>query len=252
MGTRRAAVAFVWLVACGGGGSAPDAGTPDAGAPDAVSSVAVTGRVLDWINRQPQAGVTVTVEDHPEIPMVVTGADGRYRVEGVSPGSQVRLRCEKDEYVPLLTRMFSVGETDYETYDGQIFDALASRDAVDLTGTILGEPYDPELGGVVLRLQDADSGDPIADATVAMTTTGHAPLYFNQNDFPDPELTATSASGLAVLHNYEIAAGDVSVDHPTLTECSAVGADAPPLPLTVDVLPDTTTWIPIQCAAPSL
>ncbi len=244
--------AFVWLAACGGGGSEPDAGVPDAGAPDAVSSVDITGRVLDWINRQPQAGVAVTVEDHPEIPMVLTGADGRYRVQGVPPNSQVRLRCEKDEYVPLLTRMLSVGETEYATYDGQIFDALASRDAVDLTGDILGEPYDPAKGGVVVRLQMVDNGDPISGATVAMTTTGHAPLYFNQNDFPDPALTETSASGLAVLHNYEIAVGQLSVDHPTLTECTAVGADAPPLPLDIDVLPDTTTWVPIQCAAPSL
>ncbi|HTM21008.1 MAG TPA: hypothetical protein VL172_10885 [Kofleriaceae bacterium] len=250
MGTRRVVHLVALLGACGGGGASPDAAPPD-GMADAIPTVAITGRVLDWVNRQPQAGVTVTVMDHPEIEAVTTGADGRYRVV-VPAGSQAQLRCEKEAYVPLLTRVFNVGDVDYATYDGSLFDAMASRDAVDLTGDVVGEPYDPAKGGVVLRIQDTDSNDAVAGATVALSLTGHTPLYFNASEFPDPSLTETSTSGLVVLHNYDLGTGTLTVSHATLTDCAAVGPDydLPPLPLDVTNYADTTTWIPIQCGPP--
>jgi hypothetical protein len=251
MGTRIAVrLGLVFLTACGGGSGSPDASPPDA-IPDATPTVAVTGLVRDWVNRQAQAGVAVSVLDHPEIEGVTTGGDGRYRVV-VPQDIQLQLRLEKDTYVPLQTRVLSVGATDYVTYDGALFDALASRDAVDLTGTIVGEAYDPTKGAVVMRIQDAASGDALAGATVNLTLTGHTPLYFGDNELPDPNLTETSTSGLVVLHNYELGTGTLTVSHPTNTACAAVGPpdDLPPLPFDVTVYADTTVWIPIQCAAP--
>ncbi len=251
MGTRRAAhVAVALLAACGGGtGGDPDANTVD-GPPDAQTEVAVTGRVLDWINRAPMTEVAVSVVDHPEIPAVATSAEGRYRVEGVPVSSQIRLRMEKENYVPLLTRVFAIGAADYVTYDGGMFDAMASRSAVDLTGTVLGEPYDPAKGGIVIRLQRADNGDPVTGATVSFSSAGHAPLYFNSSEFPDPNLTETTSAGLVVLHNYDLGVGQLSVGHATLSACAGLGPDSPPLPLDIDVVADTTTWVPLECGAP--
>lgn len=84
---RLAPLLLVSLVAgCAGAGSASPTG-PSSGAP-AASTFAMTGRIVDASALIPLAGVTVAATDGPNAgKSALSGADGRYRLEGLVSGS---------------------------------------------------------------------------------------------------------------------------------------------------------------------
>ncbi len=112
----------------------------------AVAQGVITGRVTDEATNTPLVGVQISIEGSTVGSL--TGADGRYRLEGVSPGTYM-LRAVYIGFGP-LTRRVSVASGETVTVDFALSVTAISLDEVVVTAT--GEQRKREIGNAVATI----------------------------------------------------------------------------------------------------
>lgn len=111
------------------------------------------------------------------------------------------------------------------------------RDAIQMLGTISGMPIDPRNGFVLVRVSEQASQQSLAGATVRVADA--KPVYAGIDGFPDPNLAATSESGLAYF--FDVVPGSA----PALVDVS-LGNDVSQVRPLTPIGPETAHYLEVS------
>jgi hypothetical protein len=178
---------------------------------DFASCVAVGGATVQALdaNGTPTAGA------------VTTAQDGTYAL-CAPPGSAFTPSFSAPGYPQLFDAELQAGENSYLRYTKDVSsNALAAWSAVlpgalqGTSGSIVAQVYTtpdcPDPSGWSLTLTDTDGG--------ALPDGSYGEIYLDPSSIPDPNLTATSSFGYAILY-------DIDVSSQSYFSLSAAKADA--------------------------
>jgi len=235
---------------------------PPGGFPEEVS---ITGKVVEYIpfvefefpvieyltEDQPAIeGARVCVYDDNDIPCVKSGADGVFKLEGISNDlMNIYLSVTKDGYQPVLrylmggTQRDRTLETVAPLYTKEQFEQWAINAGADYLEKNTGAIF---TGAVKLRTGGEDSpftvswdggGDYVYTdgfTVVLEPKSGIGPLYLDAEEAPDSSLNAASIRGMAAFFNLEPGDYTLHFTHPD-SDCGE------PIPITV-AAGFVTTW----------
>lgn len=126
----------------------------ETGAPAPAPEVSVQGTVVDNATGGPLAGVTVTVTNGAHAWNTVTDASGAFTLTGIDAGEET----------------ITLAKTGYQS---QIYTAVAGPGNTVALGTVrLAHETVTRSSTITGRLLDADSGSPIAGASIVIAETG--------------------------------------------------------------------------------
>jgi hypothetical protein len=253
MGLRKVFyIALFSVVACGGDtgpvGDPSGAGGPDAApdvepGPDAAVSVRLGGVLFAPLPSPHYGeGVTMTIDGHPEIPAVVSDAQGQFSFPAVPPNTDLVVIGEKEGYMRVASRVVNTGATD------AVVDVMMMLETTTLP--LLADISQVELmpGTGIVMGSVANSADDSAMAGISAALDPDAGVfrYAAENGFVDPQLTATTSQGTFVI--WHLAPGDytVSVGSEANTSCRSKGLDSAPT-ATVRIYADTLSHASFHC-----
>ena len=247
---RATALALVQaLVAgCGGGDTADGgAGPPDLAAPADLASVdlaaaadlrptgvAMHGRIRDFTERTPLAGVTVCLTDPKRMPCHPADAMGSYLVPDLPIGANVVVHFQKPDYL-VQQIMLAVPAVDV-----RIVTSMVTWAEAEALGAIVGLPKVDRTKGfmtvaVTERDEFTDSASGLPYLKVSLDKPhGDGPYYFDANRLPDVKLKETTSSGTVTFAHLTPGEYLLTARHPTRT-CKARAAWAGPAPNTFRV-----------------
>jgi hypothetical protein len=169
--------------------------------------VSVSGEAMPFDNTPDGriAGATIWILEQPERRMT-TGADGKFRFDGIRAGSEVTLVLEHPDYHTIQTGTHVVPDTGIERLTFQAVD----HPTFSLFAAALNLAPDPtacHIATTVTRMGRSiyDSGaHGEAGATVSIfppVPPDKGPVYFNARVIPQRDLTETSEDGGVVFAN---------------------------------------------------
>jgi hypothetical protein len=206
---------------------AADAAVADAGAPDAMTSVTVSGLLVELLDQDPVPDVTVSVVDHPELGTATTDATGRWSLGGVPAFSDIVVRFDAEGYFPASTRVLAIEDVDYGVgEDTSLFMTTLATGSV--MASVIGVELDPEKTMVALVVYGTTTGQVLPGAVAALTPPDErGAVYLSSSGFPDPALESTSTNGSVVFVNVDPGPTTLEVLGPAGEECFGLGADQP-------------------------
>ena len=169
--------------------------------------VSVSGDAMPFDNTPSGriAGATIWALENPQMRMT-TGADGKFRFDGIRAGSEITLVLEHPDYHLIQTGTHVVPDTGIERLTFQ----AVSHATYSLFAAALNVTPDAnacQLSTTVTRIGKSlyDSGaHGEAGATVTISPPVHpdkGPVYFNASVIPQRDLTETSEDGGVVFGN---------------------------------------------------
>ncbi|HMR76843.1 MAG TPA: hypothetical protein PKD61_17095 [Polyangiaceae bacterium] len=234
-----------------GGGNAGAGGTGggSGGAGGGGPTISYSGTFTEFAligTGAPLADAEFCVLEHPEIPCVKTGADGKYLLDGVPANAELAITATKAGFQGNLVLAVS-GDVDQVVDGFMINNSLAQ---IVYAGSGFSWPLNNEgslLAGVFHKVPkagpaDAGAGDASASdggsadaggagaggadagtknegldgATFSVTpASGKGPVYLSAGGTPDQGATETSTQGFSLFGNLPPGEYEVTVNHPT-------------------------------------
>lgn len=154
----------------------------------------------------PLEGVSVCVFEQPDIACATTDATGHYKLSGLPAGEDLLISYTKPDYVAQIG-MLSTGSADI----GPVEIRLAPESSAELLFALIGATWPlGETGGVTFGAYPTTTGggigptDGIAGYAVMMAPdSGTGPVYVDNSEIPNTELTETSAPGWGLYANVD-------------------------------------------------
>lgn len=189
-------------------GTGDDAGTADTGA--STQRVTDKGSVMDFDNKKPLAGVTVSEGDVS----TTTDANGEWTLTPLA-NTPVTLVFKKDKYTTLqYPEVLISGDTQRETVSALKVDTL------NFVGNSLAN-WDSTKGIVFVGLKLLPSCTDQSGATASVSApAGTTTNYVNASGVPQGSLTSVQAGqdpGVAVYNVEPNASVKIQISHPTCT-----------------------------------
>ena len=251
--------ACVSLVACGGSGDGPvgsgGAGGDGAGAQatggggsgGGGATVVLTVTAQDALSSAALEGVTVCVDGAPQWGCALTDGSGHASL-AVPASTELFVSLEKDTYASALVGT-PTGTDDFEFTAPLVKDALAN-----IVAESGGVTLDPTKGNIGLAAvgPPPKAGDPypgVVGVTFDLApASGTGPLYGNDLNLIDPNLTATGARGAALFFNVDPGEYEVTASHATLP-CTALLAitGSAPNQFRARVVANFVTYLTVLC-----
>ena len=132
---------------------------------------------------------------------MVTGADGKFRFDGLEEGSEVTLLLEHPEYHPIQTGTIKLGPYGAHRITFQAVDYFTYYGLAFLVGILPDEQNCCQMVTTLTR-EGKSLYDPGAHGEEGATASldpplspEHGPIYFGSDVFPDRSLTESSDDG---------------------------------------------------------
>lgn len=208
MSTRFLVVSFLALSASAlAGCSATVVAPPPPPDVPPPANVTQTGKVLDFVTKQPVAGATIAAAGQTAI----SGADGVYSFK-VAPGVPFTMSVSGPNRASMF---FQERAIDADVDDGA-FLSVDEPTAVLLRSTLTG--YDEKLGSISTEVIATGGCASNEGATVSISPAGAAKIVYFKNGLPSASQTSVIANELPAAVIYNVQPGvpvTLSVVHPT-------------------------------------
>jgi hypothetical protein len=166
-----------------------------------LETVGFSGTITDFVSGTPVADMQVCVRDYPELACGTTTEEGTFELV-VPSNAEIVVDITRDTlYMPSTHHA-------YYTQDAVLNTRVATFDTMALLVSQAGETIDPQKGHIPVGGAEG--------STVTMTPESGTIVYFDENNIPDPNLTAMTSSQLAGIGNVNPGEVEVQVSHPTL------------------------------------
>jgi hypothetical protein len=181
------------------------------------------------------ADMEICVHGRPDIPCVVSDADGAYAI-ALPEGEELIVTYERDGFVPTLRPVLIEGEQ-------FSYWLMQSRPWFEQLAAATGTSLDPEKGMIGVQIFNTRAG-----ARVALSPdAGLGPLYMNEDWAFDPTLEETSDLGMVGFSEVEPGGYAITATSGT-TPCEPdEAARLSPTEARVIVLPGYLTNVPMRC-----
>lgn len=179
---------------------------PAAPTAEAREYTTISGLAFEFLSRELLEGATISLDEYPWV-RDVTAVDGTFVLENVPVGVEVTPRIELRGYKTMWHGTFTTTEAPvenlfFQTVPTYLYHILAASIDVRLNParcqlvTTVTFPEMNELDSWEDYQVLTPHGLPGMEALLDPTPSAeHGPVYFNDDVFPDPTLTATSTDG---------------------------------------------------------
>ncbi|MEC9071977.1 MAG: hypothetical protein VX938_06330, partial [Myxococcota bacterium] len=181
-----------------------------------VPGAILSGVITSFATGAGTPGVSVCIEGMPEVSCAISDDEGAYVLKGAPFDEEVTVRVEGEGLRPIRSLLFT---GDGATWNNRV---ISNELHAWLLGSVGVPPTEEAVGDLVLVAYDQSTipmgsyqGTPLAGVSLQVEPTpDHGPFYFDEDDAPSAEATATHDLGMGFAPNLTPGEYTVGFTHP--------------------------------------
>jgi len=218
--------------------------------PPEVEGAILSGVITSFATGVGATGVSICIEGMPELPCTLSGEDGAYALKGVPVDEEVTIRVEGDGLRTVRSLLYTGNGA---TWNNRV---LSNELHAWLLGSVGVPPAEDAVGDLVLVAYDQSTiptgsyqGTPLAGVSLWLEPTPElGPFYFDEDDAPSAEATATHDLGMGFAPN--LTPGQYTVGFTHSNHKCVIGNGLTPngdSSYTLEITPGAVTTLGVSC-----